>query len=184
MTSKLDAAYNRRQLQLRQRAVDTLSRAFVERDDFDDEAGWLDEAAPIAQGGTSSAAALASAWIAYKIGTKVVELSERATNPYQFADRYATPLQAALAVMAGGGDRPAALEAGAKRAGDVLDVDMQWSGVHGAREQGKASGVTRWRRVPEPEACELCTLAADRIYKTDDLAPLHRDCGCWVEPLT
>jgi hypothetical protein len=184
VTTKLDAAYNRRQIQLRERATGALHRLFVERDDFDNEEAWLEEAAPIASGGTSSAAALASAWIAYTLGTKAVELSDRATQPYKFEDRYGTPLQAALAVMSNGGERAAALEAGAKRASDVLDVDMQLSGVRGAREQGKANGVTRWQRIPEPEACELCTLAADRVYKTDDLAPLHRDCGCWVEPIT
>src|SRR5206468_749185 len=143
-----------------------------------------EDAAPIARGATSSAAALAGAWIAYKLGTAVVDLSDRATQPYRFDERYTTPMQASLAVMKDGGERSVALEAGATRASDVLDVDMQWSGVHGAKEQGKASGVTRWNRIPEPEACELCLLAADRVYKTADLAPLHRDCGCWVEPVT
>lgn len=49
--------------------------------------------------------------------------------------------------------------------------------------------VTRYRRVVRPElsktgSCGLCIVAADRIYKTDHLMPIHPpSCKCIVMPI-
>lgn len=48
--------------------------------------------------------------------------------------------------------------------------------------------VIGWRRVIHPElaktgTCGLCIAASDRIYKVEDLKPLHTDCNCTVSPV-
>lgn len=51
-----------------------------------------------------------------------------------------------------------------------------------------AQGATGWRRILHPELsengpCGLCVVAADRIYKNEDLLPLHNRCVCEVLPV-
>lgn len=61
------------------------------------------------------------------------------------------------------------------------------------REQERASlidmrDVTGWRRILRPELsesgpCGLCVVAADRVYSTQDLRPIHGRCVCTVLPI-
>lgn len=51
-----------------------------------------------------------------------------------------------------------------------------------------ASGALGFRRILHPELsetgpCALCVVAADRLYKTEDLLPLHTRCVCEVLPV-
>lgn len=51
-----------------------------------------------------------------------------------------------------------------------------------------AQGATGWRRILHPELsetgpCGLCAVAADRVYKSEDLLPLHNRCVCEVLPV-
>lgn len=51
-----------------------------------------------------------------------------------------------------------------------------------------AQGATGWRRILHPELsetgpCGLCVVAADRVYRTEDLLPLHNRCCCEVLPV-
>lgn len=184
MTDAVTLVYNRQQAALRRRAAQAVQLVYRNVTDYEDPEEWLESAAPVVGGVTSSAAALAQAWIAYKVGGTIIKLSEKATTPYRYEDRYTAPLLATWKSLGEGNPLPVAVDAGATRATEVVDMDAQWSSTRGAREQGDASGVTRWARVAEPEACELCLLAADKTYRTGDLAPIHRGCGCWVEPLT
>lgn len=53
---------------------------------------------------------------------------------------------------------------------------------------GNLNGVTGWRRILHPELsktgpCALCVVAADRVYKKEDLLPLHNFCVCEVLPV-
>lgn len=184
MTDALTLAYNQQQAALRRRAAHTVAALYRNLDDYESADEWLDRAEPIVRGSTAMGAALAQAWITYKVGGAVIALSERATEPYRYRDRYEAPLLATWKALGEGQPMAVAVEAGATRATEVVDMDVQWSGTRGAREQGRASGVKRWLRVAEPGACELCLLASERTYSTGDLAPIHRGCGCWVEPMT
>jgi hypothetical protein len=51
-----------------------------------------------------------------------------------------------------------------------------------------AQGALGWRRILHPELsrtgpCALCVVAADRVYKSEDLLPLHSRCCCEVLPV-
>ncbi len=56
------------------------------------------------------------------------------------------------------------------------------------RSIGFLPGVTGYRRVLRPELsesgpCGLCVVAADRVYRVQDLLPLHARCVCEVLPV-
>jgi hypothetical protein len=49
-------------------------------------------------------------------------------------------------------------------------------------------GALGWRRILHPELsqtgpCALCVVAADRVYRTEDLLPIHNRCVCEVLPV-
>lgn len=51
-----------------------------------------------------------------------------------------------------------------------------------------AQGAQGWRRILHPELsetgpCALCVVAADRVYKSEDLLPIHNRCVCEVLPV-
>lgn len=53
---------------------------------------------------------------------------------------------------------------------------------------GQIPGITGYRRILHPELsetgpCGLCVVAADRIYKVEDLKPIHDRCVCEVLPI-
>lgn len=53
---------------------------------------------------------------------------------------------------------------------------------------GKIKGVEGYRRILRPELsrtgpCGLCVVAADRVYKVEDLKPIHDRCCCEVLPI-
>jgi hypothetical protein len=56
------------------------------------------------------------------------------------------------------------------------------------RTLGNIRGVTGYRRILRPELsetgpCGLCVVAADRVYKSEHLMPLHDRCVCDVLPV-
>jgi hypothetical protein len=53
---------------------------------------------------------------------------------------------------------------------------------------GQVPGITGYRRILRPELseqgpCGLCVVAADRLYKKEDLLPIHDRCVCDVLPV-
>lgn len=56
------------------------------------------------------------------------------------------------------------------------------------RSLGRIPGITGYRRILRPELseegpCGLCVVAADRLYKKEDLLPIHDRCVCDVLPV-
>jgi hypothetical protein len=66
----------------------------------------------------------------------------------------------------------------------TLAFTRQW-----AADLAQAPRVTGYRRVIHPElanskaSCGLCVVAADRVYKVDELLPVHARCNCSVSPV-
>ena len=44
--------------------------------------------------------------------------------------------------------------------------------------------ILGFRRVPNPDACDLCKLVAGRRYLTHELLPIHTRCRCSVAVVT
>lgn len=56
-------------------------------------------------------------------------------------------------------------------------------------QAAEPQGVIGYRRIIHPElsktgTCGLCLVAANRVYSTDELYPLHERCKCEVLPIT
>ncbi len=83
-------------------------------------------------------------------------------------------------------------QAAVERVKAVADMDTQLvvqqqsqATLAAAEDKGL---VTGWRRVIHPElaihgSCGLCVTASDRVYKVDDLMPLHNRCNCVPMPI-
>lgn len=58
--------------------------------------------------------------------------------------------------------------------------------MHAARHEALGGhGVKRWRRIPEPDACDICRRMADEGAMSMDVEPWHHPgCACSQEPVT
>lgn len=81
----------------------------------------------------------------------------------------------------------------AERIERVADMDIslaQRAQESAAIRQSPPNRITGYRRILQPELggggppCGLCVVAADRIYKREDLKPIHDRCRCAVLPIT
>jgi hypothetical protein len=161
----------------------------------DDHLGdWLDDVRPVSNGTASSSAQLASAFLAYSAGIVIARAIDGAkytqdeigTKP--FADRYREPFIATWSALGNGQPFDQAQEAGAARAGLLVDEDAQWAqttAMHDTEavlaDEGRT--IRFYRRVPEEDACSFCSLVAGAVVLSDDLEPLHAACGCGIDPV-
>lgn len=99
------------------------------------------------------------------------------------------PAEAYKRAIATGSTHEEALVRAGMRAADltVSDISLQERAV--TQETLARAGITTYRRVIRPElsksgSCGLCIVAADRIYSTGELMPLHPpSCNCVVMPI-
>jgi hypothetical protein len=86
--------------------------------------------------------------------------------------------------LANGDDIEQAASSGLSRLQAMLATDLQLAMTHSARYVMTASPhVVGYERVTDGHCCDLCELAADRVYHKADLLPIHAHCSCTVEPL-
>lgn len=82
-----------------------------------------------------------------------------------------------------------AVNFGLQRVQDLATMNNTLEARRANREILAASvGVTGYRRVIHPEltqtgTCGLCAAASTRIYKVDELMPIHNNCVCTVAPI-
>ncbi len=81
------------------------------------------------------------------------------------------------------------LDAAVQRAASVAEMDSQLAVRQQSQQTMRASTrVVGYRRVIHPEltrtgTCGLCIAASIRIYRVDELMPIHHHCACSVVPL-
>lgn len=93
-----------------------------------------------------------------------------------------------------GTDPAVANELAAQRLGDVVDMNLILAQRLAEQEtlkqaQAQDHRILGYRRVIHPElskggVCGMCVAASDRIYKIEDLKPIHYDCKCSVLAVT
>lgn len=100
-------------------------------------------------------------------------------------DVYRRPGVTVWTALAAGDDLETAVGKGLDRAQVLAITDVQLAKTHAARYVlEERESVVGYRRVPEPNACDLCSTAADgRTYRTSALMPIHARCNCDVEPI-
>lgn len=89
--------------------------------------------------------------------------------------------------MAGDSPEKAQQKAGVRIAA-VAETDVTLAVRAQYQKTMSAHGAIGWRRILHPELsetgpCALCVVAADRIYNTEDLLPIHNRCVCEVLPV-
>lgn len=86
----------------------------------------------------------------------------------------------------------AALAKTITRAEVMADTDITLADIHQAARtietRGKSARIDGFRRVIHPElsrtgTCGLCIIASDRIYRVQDLLPIHGRCRCEAVPI-
>ncbi|MEU1761291.1 hypothetical protein [Micromonospora sp. NPDC005652] len=95
-------------------------------------------------------------------------------------------------LVSSGSSETEAREVVAERVERVADMDVSLAqrAQESAVIRRAPAPVTGYRRILQPELggggppCGLCVVAADRIYKREDLKPLHDRCRCAVLPIT
>lgn len=99
------------------------------------------------------------------------------------AESYKRVGVATWAKLAQGATLPVAVTAGAAFARSLVNTDVELAETHTAQYVLSTNDqVVGFRRVPSPDACQFCQDAADQVYGTEDLMPIHADCGCGIEP--
>ena len=101
---------------------------------------------------------------------------------------YTRPIEVYRKAVSTGQPVQQATELAFERASQLVETDLTMSRHDAEVKQMHAQGYTRYRRVIHPElskggTCGLCIAASTRIYKTEDLMPLHGRCNCTVAPL-
>lgn len=87
------------------------------------------------------------------------------------------------------GDSPDVAEAKALvRIAAVAESDVTLAVRQQYHDSMSSAGAIGFRRILHPELsqsgpCALCVVASDRLYKTEDLLPLHGNCCCEVLPV-
>lgn len=99
------------------------------------------------------------------------------------------PAEAYRRAVALGATHAEALAKAGIRAQGVMGSDLTLQQREAERMTMERAGVTGYRRIIRPEmsksgTCGLCIAAADRIYSTGELMPIHPpSCNCTVMPI-
>lgn len=191
--AQLTQRYQDALARLRAQATTMVGAAWdsLERYDEAQVSEWLDLVEPVVLAGQAQAVALTDAYLAAlleraPLGLLPEELTGAAvragTTP---AEVYRRPFVTVWTALAAGTAWAAATSAGRAQATTSAATDIALSTRAAASAAGELDdSITGFARVPDGNACEFCTSAAGQRYRTDDLMPLHPNCGCTLEPLT
>jgi hypothetical protein len=77
-----------------------------------------------------------------------------------------------------------AVAQGLDRAESAAVTDVQMAMRQTAADVGaRDDGIVGYERVLDGDACDLCQIASTQRYHSEDLLPIHNNCGCSVEPI-
>lgn len=126
-------------------------------------------------------------------GAKPSSLPRHPHTPVRFGADMKTvhtrPAQVYLRAVALGASHREALNRAGRRAADTMISDITLEDRQAQQRMLDQLGIVTFRRIIRPElsvsgTCGLCIAAADRVYKTGDLMPLHPPtCKCIVMPV-
>lgn len=183
---------------LQQGSATAVSTIFSQVDDWYDEALIALAAAEAVR--TSADAREAAAGLAEQYVAAIVGLFrggllnvQRTTlsAPRNGADMtavYTRPADVYRRTVSFGGSESEALDKALRRAQRLIQSDAQLADRESAAAQMEAVGVQHYRRVVRPElsetgTCGLCIAASTKVYKIQDLLPMHGECKCKTMPI-
>lgn len=151
---------------------------------------WLDAASPVVWAVQNLVGSLTSTFLAHRTDTRplpVIPAEVIGRKGVSIRDEYMRPVRHARQLQAQGMSTRDLITATAPRIDAMVRTDAQMAKVRQARRSLTEAGVTRYRRVPHPElsksgkSCPLCLLASTKVYKTEDLLPIHERCNCSID---
>lgn len=118
-------------------------------------------------------------------------VSHQESSPTKLFERAAEKYRYERSV---GKDHAEANDLAEQKITDLVDTNLLLSARLAQQQtlklvQDKDARVTGWRRIIHPElskggVCGMCVAAADRVYKIEELRPIHARCNCTVSPVT
>lgn len=110
----------------------------------------------------------------------------RTVDPAQVYGRIADAYR--YQVIARGLSEQQAQQRALQRAAVVAEADVMLAARAQARRFLTTTGARGYRRILHPElsapgSCGLCVVAADRVYRIEELMPIHDRCKCEVLPI-
>ena len=156
-----------------------------------DVPGFLQAALPIVAAGQSASARATAAFLARSSGSRPKPLDLTAVtgasvrNGTPPAKVYERPFVSVFTMLKNGAQYQDAVNAGRARAVSTAATDVQLTMRQTLVEVGTADErIIGFARVPDGGACEFCQLIAGQRYTTEDLMPVHNNCGCGVDIIT
>lgn len=112
-------------------------------------------------------------------------VTSKALRGVSAVDLFQRPGANVYAALAHGRPFDAAVHSGMARAINLAATHLQLVKTHTAREVfSRDPAVTRYKRVlGGGDTCPLCVAAADGVYNSEDLMPIHPGCTCGVAPV-
>ncbi|MEU0940498.1 hypothetical protein [Embleya sp. NPDC005971] len=188
------AAYIAASAHLRAGLLGYIGRAFMLRAAWNrpDAAWFASTVAPTIIGSQQYMAALTDRYIAASLAEQTgrvvdpvgIELPEDLRG-VPTRDVYERPYVQLWTGLGKGKPFDRALSEAAMRAAVLADTDLQMARMRASQmAMGGQSGAAGWKRVPTgPRNCLLCLVASTQRYRRQDLAAIHPQCHCIVEPI-
>jgi hypothetical protein len=189
-TSRADAAYAAAVAQVRRRADEYASARFAAGQHRDaDVRNFLAAVVPVVLAGRRQVAALTDAHLSKKVaaftGRKAPARGRVDTDNLRgvaAVELYRRPFETVWWKLSLQMPYDAAVSVGAARLSTLVTTDMQLAKTTTAQRVLDVPGVNGTRRVLSAGACPLCIEAADQVYATGGLMPVHNGCTCGEEP--
>lgn len=152
---------------------------------------FLQAAVPIVRAGQSASARATSAFLARSSGSRPKPLDLGAVTGAAVRNGvdpdvvYRRPFTDIYRMLKNGSQWQDAVNAGRARAVSSAATDVQLAMRQTLVEVGtQDERIVGYARVPDSGACEFCQLIAGQRYTTEDLLPVHSNCGCGVDIIT
>lgn len=188
----LTLRYQQALAQLRDRAAVLVAAQWDRLGHYDQEdvAPFVDAAVPIVTAAQSRAIAFTDGYTARLLGRPPLGLATAdligaaVRNGADPATVYGRSFITVWTALKNGDTWQAAVAAGRARIDSTARMDVALSTRAAARQIGQDDDrIVGYQRVPDGDSCEFCDIVSGQRYTTDDLMPLHNNCGCTVEPI-
>lgn len=194
MTVLLDQ-YRSKRTRIVTRASSQIGALWQGLPNYDDPQLFVAPAVTVARGAQGAAASLTGAYLTLQIaqysdrrprtvGFDIRSILGDVRNGVPSSDVYARPFTTLRVALSEGVAFADAVDRGLARATQAIATDVALA----ARETNRAvltrsSDIVGYRRELSGSGCELCAGAADEIYSTDQLMPIHPTCQCGYVPI-
>lgn len=192
MSAELDNQYRAQRLRLRATVLAQIARIWATAQPQSRDA-FIAAVLPVVHAGQAVVVRLVDAFFATKTidatgagrvkGLDPAAYTVEAIRNQPAAVVYDRPFGALGYALATGADFAVARAAGGAALEKLASTDLQLAQTYAARDwMSDEPQIVGYQRITSG-GCPLCTAAAGRTYRSEDLAPIHEGCRCDVAPV-